>query len=101
VLALAGVIIIGFGVILSQWGLWTGWRWFGHMPMMGWGMALGAFVVPLMLFLVLAVIFSWGPKESWDWNHKSREISIVRERYARGEITKEQYEQLLKDLGYR
>jgi uncharacterized membrane protein len=47
------------------------------------------------------VIFSWGPKESWDLNHKSREISIVRERYARGEITKEQYEQLLKDLGYR
>lgn len=73
------------------------WHW-GY-P--GWGM---------MGFGVLAMIIFWAVVISlivWGVRHYSRRnqntsgdsaIEIARQRYARGEITKEQFEQLKKDL---
>jgi len=49
----------------------------------------------------VVAVFGWGFKGMWGMHYGSRELEIVRERYARGEITREQFEQMLKDLGYQ
>ena len=80
------------------------------MPMMGWGggwmMGVGIIGFILVCFLVMMVLrFTvWG-----SWNNRmgygigvmggSLEAEeILRQRYARGEVTKEQYDQMLRDL---
>ena len=54
-------------------------------------------------FLILFMLFRWifWP---WGWGHRGRyrgyrdEYHILRVRYARGEITKEQFDQMTRDL---
>lgn len=85
------------------------------MYMMGWGggWMIGGWVLGFLFvcFLVMMVFrFTvWGP-----WNHRmgygmgrisgmggSMEAEeILRQRYARGEVTKDQYDQILRDLRY-
>jgi len=96
---IAGGIMILVGLFLFRpWGALGGWV---RMPMMGYGMAFGMFLFPLIL-LVLLVAIAPGTR----WYHEMRvsersgALEIIRERYARGEISKEQYEQLKKDLEY-
>ena len=75
--------------------------------MMYWGHPFGVGVVLMMV--VLMVIFCglvialavWGIRRLVKHSSGSRSntFDIVRERYAKGEITKEQFEELKKDLG--
>jgi putative membrane protein len=108
---------IGFGALFlivgSIWffstfnrpGSYSGYYY--GMPMMGWGggrmMGAGVIGFVLVCFLVMMAFrfTAWGP-----WNHRmgcgmggSQEAEeILRQRYARGEVTKEQYDQMLRDL---
>ena len=66
----------------------------------GWWMVFG------MLWMVVfwgAIIWAivWGVSRVGGHDHPSAEspLEIAKRRYARGEITKEQYEQLRGDLG--
>jgi putative membrane protein len=66
---------------------------------MGWWMVFG------MIWMVVfwgAVIWAivWGMSRFGGHDHRSGEspLEIAKRRYARGEITKEQYEQLRHDL---
>jgi len=77
--------------------------WFWGDGMSGWWMVLGA--VWMVLFwggLILLVI--WGIKKlsqrdgGGGGGGGRSALDIARERYARGEITKEQFEQMKKDL---
>jgi len=77
------------------------WSWGTSMG--GWWMVLGA--VWMVLFwggLILLVI--WGIKKlsqrdgGGGGGGGRSALDIARERYARGEITKEQFEQMKKDL---
>jgi putative membrane protein len=58
-------------------------------------------ILPLGFFLIffLAKWFLWG---GWGWRsgywYQEDALSILSEKYARGEITKEQFEQMKKDL---
>jgi uncharacterized membrane protein len=79
------------------------WGWGG-----GWMLGAGIFGFMLVCFLVMMVLrFTvWGR-----YNHRmgcgmgrmSGSLDaeeIIRQRYARGEITKMQYDQMLRDLRY-
>ena len=64
----------------AGWGYW-GWGW--------WFWVFWAFI----LFVVIWLIVSSGARRS-----VPPEEQILRERYARGEITKEEFYQRLRDL---
>lgn len=69
----------------------------GGYGMMGFGMGFGFFFVLLFLGLVIWLISSLS-----DANKAAREdsepLAILKRRYASGEITKSQYEQIKKEL---
>lgn len=67
-----------------------------------WLMAAGRIVV----FVGIIWLIVWAIKRFTGSNHTNftsgddEALSIVRERYARGEISKEEYDALVKDLSY-
>lgn len=66
---------------------------YGFLPFhFGW---LGGIFLIFIVFWVARWLF-W-PRRSY-YPQRADAESIVRERYAKGEITKEQYEQMLRDL---
>ena len=73
---------------------WSGW----------WFFPFGFFIFLIFLFFIFRVAF-WGFGGGWGWRRRywygygytdAREI--LRQRYARGEITKHQFEQMTTDL---
>ena len=71
---------------------------YGHM-MNSWGgaIAMGLAVIIVVGVLVYLLIRSFGTN---DFESKSHEtpLDILKKRYARGEITKEQFDEMKKDL---
>lgn len=75
------------------------WDGFGGM---GWGW-IGLGMVHMLLFWALVILgivaltrwLAGGPGS----DGPARAIDILRARYARGEITKEQFEQMKRDIG--
>ena len=101
-----GVFILIFGSILFfasslRFGFFS--RGYYGMPMMGGGgWVFGFFGFMLICFLVFMAIrfVAWGSlghRSSYRWSSVNAE-EILRQRYARGEITKEQFDQMLRDL---
>ena len=77
--------------------------WCGHEGM-GWWMVFGALWMVIFWGVVIALIV-WGVKRMTErggsgrgTNGKPDPLDIARERYAKGEISKEEFEQLRKDL---
>ncbi len=78
--------------------------------MMGYGM-MGGFgllglIFNLAVIIGIVILIVWAVKRfaggSTNWNQSSASQSpreILQARYARGEITREQYQQMLSDLG--
>lgn len=62
----------------------------------------GFFLVLLLIFFIVRVAF-WGVRSSYRagprYGGGDPARAIARRRYARGEITREQYEQIVRDLG--
>jgi len=100
------VLIVAFGsfAMVGPWGRGSG-------MMRGWGMGFGMmgfawpfmFLVPL-IFLILVVLGLYyllsgqGRQDSSAGNGGSGALRILKERYARGEITSEQYANMKQDL---
>jgi putative membrane protein len=72
------------------------------MGMMAWGVfgfLLG--LVLIVLFVVAAatlVKWIWGQKTPWEWKNQERALDILKQRYARGEISKEEFERIKRDV---
>ncbi len=76
-------------------------------PHFGWGFPFGglwAFVGIVLLFGLARRAF-WGPHWRGGWHdgyggygRADEAFHILRERYARGELTKDQYEAMMRDL---
>ena len=66
---------------------------------MGWWMALGGLWMIIFWGGIIALIV-WGVTRLTRHGCTQHEnpVDVARERYAKGEITKEQFEQLRKDL---
>ena len=91
------LIALGVLVLLPLLAMPMGWGMMG----MGGGGAMGLVLLVVLGFVVFLLfrhqdsdvgrLLSGSPDR--------RPLDIVKERYARGEITREQYEQMRKDLG--
>lgn len=101
-----GGIVIGVIVILSVvpgliWG-WQGWGMMGPGMMGGYGTM---FLMPILWIVVIGVII-WAVvaavRRSGESDSTARStdsaLEILKRRYARGEINKEEYEEKKKDL---
>ena len=71
---------------------------------MGWWMMFGGILMVLFWGLVIALVV-WGVKRLTERGgsgpttpEKGDPLDIAKERYARGEISKEEFEQIKKDL---
>lgn len=104
-------LILGALLFLMVIGLFAGpWLFGGYygatgpyyypMPYFGW------FFFPFGFFLIFALFFAfrwlWFPWRGGyyygRWHHHGGAEEIVRERYAKGEITKDQFDQMMRDL---
>ncbi len=58
-------------------------------------------ILPMIgiLFLILYVILREEIKRENDKNKESRAIEILKERYARGEISEEEFKKMMRELG--
>ncbi|MCL5070335.1 MAG: SHOCT domain-containing protein [Actinobacteria bacterium] len=60
------------------------------------------FIIPIIIGIILLVLwFIRGTGFNFDFINKTgviHSVEILKERYAKGEITKEQYESMKKDL---
>ncbi len=64
----------------------------------GWGIAMMMCWLVFLLVLVVVIVHLRGHNLHHGFSSKTEPIDIAKERYAKGEITKEQFEQLKKDL---
>lgn len=97
---------LGSGIL--SWGMMGPghmWVWDGNAVVSGWGLGMmlvmGLFWIFVIALLALAVVWlarrstaSDGPVERVD----DQALRILRERYARGEITKEEFDQMRRDI---
>lgn len=70
-----------------------------YFPGMEWVTVISG-IVALLLLVALVVLIVWGVKQviGRSAGDGKKALDIAKERYARGEITKEEFEQLKKDL---
>lgn len=67
----------------------TVWGWH-FVPMILWWAILA-----LVIVMLVRRVFGFGPRH----RHGDQALSILRERYAKGEINKEQFDRMKTDLG--
>jgi putative membrane protein len=98
---LVGVVVLVFLLALTgAFGTTTGRPWFGVFG--------GLFLVFLVLwvaFFVFRIVF-WsrrnrGGGPARGYGYRDPAVAILRQRYARGEITREQYDRIMTDLERR
>jgi putative membrane protein len=74
--------------------------WWHHFFGGGWGVVGGIFMIVLWAGLIALLV--WGvmkiSKSGGGGESKKEPMDIAKERYAKGEITKEEFEQIKKDL---
>ena len=107
IVALAIVALVAFigAIVAHNYFFPNGMMYYGY-PMYGWWFfPFGAFFFLIFIFLIFRFAF-WGWGGGWRWRHRYRygygdAHEILRQRYARGEITKEQFDQMYRDLEQR
>ena len=75
--------------MMGDWGAW------------GWGMGFGwIFMILFWILVVLGIVAlaKWLFSTAGSGASGKRPLEILKERYARGDITREQYEQMRRDL---
>lgn len=102
-----GGVIVGVLIILSTIsGIATGWQdyGFGMMGSFGWGWFMPVFMIlfwGLIIWAVVALVRGLARQDGSEsaGGRRDSAMEILKERYARGEIKKEEYEEKKHDLG--
>ena len=72
------------------------------MGMMVWGVfsfLLGLLLIFLFVVAAVAAVkWIWGQKTPWAWRSQESALDILKQRYARGEVSKEEFERIKKDI---
>lgn len=67
-----------------------------------WGMGIGMILFWIIVVFLILGLVRWIAWRGHGYSHHdmmgNRSLDILKERYAKGEITKEQFEQMKKDL---
>ena len=97
--------LLGGGMMGYGWGgPWGGWMGPGMMGGygFGWGILMPVFWALVIGGIVLLVLRLLSPShEATTWGGPgagNRALDILRERYARGEVSKEQFDQMRRDV---
>jgi putative membrane protein len=105
-----GSIIVGLAIIVpliiglvSGWGYYGSWRMMGPGMMGGYGFMwftpiLWIVILGLIIWAIVAAVGRPGESRSQGSAKTDSALEILKQRYARGEIGKEEYEQKRKDL---
>ena len=98
------MLLAGVKEVLAQWGDRGYCPWGIGSNMMGWGWAGGLFMVILWILIIVLIILlirrlvSSGNSPSSSSQQGDSALEILKKRYARGEINKEEFEAKKKDL---
>jgi putative membrane protein len=69
---------------------------------MSWGVfsfLLGLLLIALFVVAVAALVkWIWGQQTPWNWKNQESALDILKQRYARGEISKEEFERIKRDI---
>jgi putative membrane protein len=79
-----------WGGEMMGWGGGWGWSWFGIVHMVLWW-----FLIILGIVVLAKWLFGGGGQGA----ESDRALAILRERYARGEIDKQEFDARRRDLG--
>ncbi|MFH0852725.1 MAG: SHOCT domain-containing protein [bacterium] len=98
-------IIFGFALPAIAWAQMMGWDDYSsgsHMgwfwPMAGGGMFIGLIIWVLIIVAVIYLV-KWLARGGHDlYEKKDSAVQILKERYAKGEINKEELEEKMKDI---
>ncbi len=101
-----GGVIVGVVIILSTVSGLFGWQGneFGMMGDFGWGWSMPIFMILFLGLIIWAVVALVSGLSRQDGSQsaggrRDSALEILKERYARGEIKKEEYEEKKRDLG--
>lgn len=88
-----------FGVTGSASATMMGWGYDGSM--MGWGLGGGLFMLVWWTVIIagIVVLVRWAAGQTKEvQKHEKSPLDILKERYAKGEIKKEEFEEKKRDL---
>ena len=83
------------GNMMGSWGMGAGWSWFGWSFMILFWIAIIVGIVVLIKWLVTQ---SRGGSAFSPKTNQSRAEDILKERYAKGEINKKEFEEMKKEI---
>ena len=76
------------------WGL-SPWHGYFGIPILGF--LFGAAIVALVIYLVVLIVKKLGKRETQNRETEDEALLIAKRRYARGEISREEYELIIED----
>jgi putative membrane protein len=94
-LLLVGAVVLS-GIFLPP-RPYTG-AYYPYFPFFGFGWFSGFFWIFIVFFALRWLFWPWRWGRHSYWRYHDNAYYTLRDRYARGEITKEQFEQMMRDL---
>lgn len=91
IISIGVAVVIGFGLYFGATGFPVAYYWF---PFPFFPIIFG----PIIILVVFGLRWFWWGCWGTDWDYYDPAMATLIERYIRGEITKEQLEQMTKDL---
>ncbi len=95
-IALTGALVLGALFVFAMGGWGMGSHMWGPTTMMGWG-GMGLGMGALWLLLIAGLYLVFADRRPFR-GEADRARDIVRERFARGELSQEEFEEMMKRL---